>query len=214
MRRRAVEPHSKTSCNQNSSTLHVCRLTFALSACWTWFPWDLNCKQKLLYPHLINTIFSCSKANLDQKAWAHHLWPIFPYLEASSCRCLRASGFDLVPSSFSSTWACAGVCLLSESWRRWSIPLKNNNFIFLPVWHDDISLSCCYRNRKAIKTCKKWDKNCVSDKCVQLAEPIHPAWADVDVLLKYCSNDGQNQIIQHTFRNVNYLEVRFCFTKV
>lgn len=47
MRRRAVEPHSKTSCNQNSSTLHVCRLTFALAACWTQFPWGLNCKQKL-----------------------------------------------------------------------------------------------------------------------------------------------------------------------
>lgn len=54
----------------------------------------------------------------------------------------------------------------------------------------------------------------MSGKCTQLAEPIHPARADVDMLLKYCSNDGQNQIIQHTFRNVNYLEVRFCFSMI
>lgn len=38
--------------------------------------------------------------------------------------------------------------------------------------------------------------------------------ADVDALLKYCSNNGQNQIIQHTFRNVSYLEVRFCVSTI
>lgn len=39
--------------------------------------------------------------------------------------------------------------------------------------------------------------------------PASSIWCE---LLKYCSNDGQNQIIQHTFRNVSYLELRFCYS--
>lgn len=41
--------------------------------------------------------------------------------------------------------------------------------------------------------------------------PDSSTWCE---LLKYCSEDGQNQIIQHTFRNVSYLEVRFCFSTI
>lgn len=43
------------------------------------------------------------------------------------------------------------------------------------------------------------------------------SWSDLSIwceLLKYCKNDGQNQIIQHTFRDVSYLEVRFCFSMI
>lgn len=157
IRRRVAETYSETSCDQNCSALHICGLTFALSDCWSRFSWGLNCKQKLLcllsfysFPISITSCFCCSKSNVDQKARPPHWRPIFSSLKASSCHCLLASGFDFSTSSFPSSWVCAEFCLLSESWRRWSIPLKNNNFIFLPVWHDDISLSYWYRNRKAI----------------------------------------------------------------
>lgn len=91
MRRRAVKPHSETSCDQNSSTLHVCRLTFELSACWTHFSSGLNCKQKLLclfcfhaIPILITPFSLVQRQTLTKKHdltiygpfsphWKHHL---------------------------------------------------------------------------------------------------------------------------------------------
>lgn len=77
--------------NQNPSTLHVCRLTFALSACWTQFSWGLNCKQKLLclfcfhaIPILITPFSFVQRQILTKKHdltiygpfsphWKHHL---------------------------------------------------------------------------------------------------------------------------------------------
>lgn len=117
----AVEPHSETSCNQNSSTLHVCRLTFALSACWTQFSWGLNCKQKLLclicfhaIPILITPFSPVQRQTLTKKRnlaiygpfsphWKHHLVVVCGHLALILVR----------PASLPLESAQESVCCLS-----------------------------------------------------------------------------------------------------